>query len=321
VHRIVLPTPFPVGPVNCWLLQGDPLTLVDAGPDTPEALAALELALAGFGLRIEDVELLLLTHQHSDHVGLAGTIHVRSGCTVAVHHALAGYVGDVQASLAAEEAWGDGLLRLHGTPPDRRTAFLAITRERRCYGGGGVAVARTLVDGDVVAAGGRSLRVALRPGHSPTDTIFVDDAAGVAVVADHLIAHISSNPLVHRPPAGPDDPALRSSALVAYLESLARTAEEDLSLLHTGHGEVIREHRPLIAERVRLHHRRADQVYDALAAGPQSASELSTTLWPSVPVNQTYLTLCEVLGALDLLEADGRALSAVRDDSIVYERV
>ena len=276
MHRITLPTPFPVGPVNCWLLRGDPLTLVDTGPDTPDALVALELGLAGFGLRIEDVELLLLTHQHSDHVGLAGTIRARSGCAVAAQLALAGYVGDVQRSLVAEEAWGDGLLRLHGTPPERRATFLEITRDRRRYGGGGVAVDR--------------------------------------------IAHISSNPLAHRPPTGSDDPALRSSSLAAYLESLARTAEEDLSLLHTGHGEVIREHRPLIAERVRLHHERADQVYEALAAGPQSASRLSTTLWPAVAVNQTYLTLCEVLGALDVLEADGRALSAVCDDAMVYER-
>ncbi len=318
MDRIVPPTPFPVGSVNCWLLRGEPVTLVDAGPDTPEALIALELGLAGHDLRLEDVELLLLTHQHSDHVGLAATIRRRSRCTVAVHLALAGYVRDMQAALAAEEDWEDGVLRLHGAPPDRRAAFLAVARERRRFGGDGVAVDRTLVDGDVVEAGGRRLRVALRPGHSPTDTIFVDDSSGMAIVADHLIAHISSNPLVHRPPTGSHDPTHRPSALGAYLESLARTAEEDLSLLHTGHGEIIREHRPLIAERVRLHHQRADQVYEALAAGPQTASALSTALWPSVPVNQTYLTLCEVLGALDLLEASDRARLVVDGDSAVY---
>ena len=90
MEPLVLPTPFPVGPVNCWLLRGDPLTLVDAGPNTPEALAALEAGLAGHGLRIEDVELLILTHQHSDHVGLAATIRARSGCRVAGHELLRG---------------------------------------------------------------------------------------------------------------------------------------------------------------------------------------------------------------------------------------
>jgi glyoxylase-like metal-dependent hydrolase (beta-lactamase superfamily II) len=192
-------------------------------------------------------------------------------------------------------------------------------RDRRRYGGEGAAVDRALDDGDVVEAGGLRLRVALRPGHSPTDTIFVDDATGVAIVGDHLIGHISSNPLVHRPATGPGDPARRPSALRAYLESLARTSQESLSVLHTGHGATIADHRPLIAERIRLHHRRADQVGAALAAGPLSASELSAVLWPDVPVNQTFLTLCEVLGALDLLEGEGRAASTLRDGTLVYE--
>ena len=321
MERIVLPTPFPVGPVNCWLLRGEPLTLVDAGPDTPAALAALELGLAGFELQVEDIELLLLTHQHSDHLGLAATIQGRSGCAVAMHAALVGYVRDVQAALAAEAAWEDGLLRLHGASPDRRQGFLEVVHGRQAYGGAGVAADRVLADGDVVEAGNRHLRVALRPGHSPTDTIFVDDATGLAIVADHLIAHISSNPLVHRPLAGPVDPAARSSSLAAYLESLALTAAEDLSSLHTGHGTIIDDHRPLIAERVRLHHQRAEQVHEALAGGPQTATELSVALWPSVPVSQTFLTLCEALGALDLLEANDRVLATGRDGFIVYERI
>ena len=63
-ERVVLPTPFPVGPVNVWVLQGDPLTLVDAGPRTRDALTALEAGVASLGLRLEDVQLLVLTHQH-----------------------------------------------------------------------------------------------------------------------------------------------------------------------------------------------------------------------------------------------------------------
>jgi glyoxylase-like metal-dependent hydrolase (beta-lactamase superfamily II) len=316
---IVLPTPFPVGPVNCWLLRGDPLTLVDAGPNTPEALAALEGGLAELRVRIEDIELLILTHQHSDHVGLAATIRGRAGCHVAGHASLADYVSDVQAAMIAEEEWEENLLRLHGASSERCEAFLTVARDRRRYGGAGATLDLQLSDGDTIEAGGRRLRVALRPGHSPTDTLLVDDATGTALAGDHLIAHISSNPLVHRPPTGPADPAARDSSLVAYLDSLARTSEEDLTVLHTGHGASITDYRPLIAERVRLHARRADQVHAALAAEPLSATEVSIRLWPDVPVNQTFLTLCEVLGALDLLELDGRAVATRRGDTLVYE--
>ena len=320
IDRIVVPTPFPVGPVNCWLLRGEPLTLVDAGPCTPEALEALELGLSAHGVRIEDLELLLLTHQHSDHLGLAATIVERSGCAVAAHAELVAYAQDVQGGLVAEEEWEDELLAFHGTRAERRAGFLAVMVGRRPYGGAGVVVDRALAEGELVDAGGRRYRVALRPGHSPTDTILVDDESGTAIVADHLIAHISSNPLVHRPAGGSGDPALRSSAVLTYLDSLARTAAEDLQVLYAGHGLAIDDHRPLIDERVRLHHARAEQVHDALAAGPRTASALSDTLWPAIGVNQTFLTLCEVLGALDLLEAAGRVRSTRDGDTLVYER-
>ena len=319
MHPIVLPTPFPVGPVNCWLLRGEPLTLVDTGPHTAEALAALEAGLQGLGVRVEDVQLLLLTHQHSDHLGLAATIRERSGCVVAAHRLLAPYAADVEAGMVAEEAWEGRLLDLHGTPPARRDDFLEVFRDRSRFGGSGVAVDLVLDDGDIVEAGGRRLRVSRRPGHSPTDTVLSDDDAGIALVADHLIAHISSNPLVHLPPEGPDDPLSRPSSLLSYLESLAVTAGEEIALLRTGHGVEITDHRPLIAERIRLHYARAEKVREALAAGPRSASELGASLWPGLPVNQTFLILCEVLGALDLLEAGGAVSSTLCDGRLVYE--
>src|SRR3954447_2024786 len=78
-----------VGSVNAWLLHGDPLTLVDTGPRDAAALAALEDGLRAHDVRIEDLELVLATHHHVDHVGLAATIQRRSGATVAVLGALA----------------------------------------------------------------------------------------------------------------------------------------------------------------------------------------------------------------------------------------
>ena len=34
VHVLPVPTPFAVGRVNCYLVDDDPLTLVDAGPNS-----------------------------------------------------------------------------------------------------------------------------------------------------------------------------------------------------------------------------------------------------------------------------------------------
>src|SRR5919108_4925515 len=96
----VLAIPLPlahVGSVNAWLLPGDPVTLIDTGPRDDAALAALEDGLRGAGLRIEDLELLLATHHHLDHVGLAATIQRRSGARVAVLDRTADYAESYSA--------------------------------------------------------------------------------------------------------------------------------------------------------------------------------------------------------------------------------
>lgn len=67
---ISLPTPFAVGDVNIYLVRGEALTLVDAGPNTKEAAAVLKKELAGQGLSLNDIDQVVLTHHHADHAGL-----------------------------------------------------------------------------------------------------------------------------------------------------------------------------------------------------------------------------------------------------------
>src|SRR5947209_14590282 len=83
IETIQLPLPR-VGSVNAWLLRGDPLTLVDTGPRSAAALDALERGLGARGVRLEDIELVIGTHHHHDHVGLAATIRRRSCARLAV---------------------------------------------------------------------------------------------------------------------------------------------------------------------------------------------------------------------------------------------
>ena len=82
IHCIPVPTPFAVGRVNCYLVDDDPLTLVDTGPNSGTSLTELEAGLAVHGRRVEDLERIVLTHQHIDHIGLAQILADRSGAEV-----------------------------------------------------------------------------------------------------------------------------------------------------------------------------------------------------------------------------------------------
>ena len=136
------------------------------------------------------------------------------------------------------------------------------------------------------------------------------------IAADHLLGHISSNPLITRPPDGSSE---RPQALVTYLDSLSTTREMDVELVLPGHGDPITDHRTLIDERFALHRRRADKIHRLIAERPRTAYEIAQALWGNIAVTQAYLTLSEVLGHVDLLLNDGRVREVKRDGLSVFE--
>src|SRR4051794_36981437 len=147
-----------VGSVNVWLLRGDPLALVDTGPREDAALAALEDGLRRHGLRIEDIELVLATHHHIDHVGLAATIQRRSGAVVAALDRVADYAQRYGAELEHDRRFARALMSHHGVPDqvisdnERFWAYLRTRAED-------VRADVRLADGDRIRAGGRTLRI------------------------------------------------------------------------------------------------------------------------------------------------------------------
>jgi glyoxylase-like metal-dependent hydrolase (beta-lactamase superfamily II) len=312
LNTITVPTPFSVGPVNCYLLEGDPLTLIDVGPNNEAALEALEAGLSAHGTRVEDLELILLTHQHYDHIGLASALAERSGATIAAHELLARFLADFDASMDAEDDYAAAIMTLHGVEPETAAILQEQSRTYRGYGTT-TEVGQILREGDSVTAGGRELTVALRPGHSPTDTIFIDTDSWSAFVGDHLIEHISSNPIVHRPPAGDADPRQRRRTLLRYLESLEETGKLDLELLHSGHGEPIKRYKDLVYDRQVHHDERKEYIFEQLAGRPRTARELTRLVWPVLATDQVYLAISEVLGHVDLLLEEERVVEEEAD--------
>jgi glyoxylase-like metal-dependent hydrolase (beta-lactamase superfamily II) len=308
---VPIPLPLPhIKSVNTWLLRGEPLTLVDTGPRDAEALDALEAGLRRAGVRVEDLELVLATHHHHDHVGLVATIAERSGASVAAHDGVAAYGERFHERAAADREFSRALMRHHGVPPAAIEAnewlfdYIRDTSEA-------FATDARLADGDVVRAGGRDLRVVARPGHSTTDTLFVDDATGIAFVGDHLLAGVSSNTEIY-PAAEPDGTRPRSRA--AYLAGLARTARMPLTRLFTGHGRPVTAHERLIVSRFAEHDGRCRRIAAILRAGPRTAYEVATELWsPRTVREQPLLVVWEVLGHLDLLLGAHAVTERVRD--------
>jgi glyoxylase-like metal-dependent hydrolase (beta-lactamase superfamily II) len=330
IHRLAIPTPFQVGRVNAYLIEDSPLTLVDSGPNSGKALDELEQALAQHGHAVEDIELLIITHQHIDHMGLASILARRSKAQVAALDRLAPYLLRFPEQADLDDRFAEAIMLRHGIPADVATALRAVSGSFRGWGSS-VEITRPLHDGQRIELGERALRVLHRPGHSPSDTVFLDESHSLLLAADHLIRHISSNPLLARPLPSAEEPAAaagggeealpvrRPRALVQYIASLRATREMELEMVLPGHGDPISDHVALIDERLRMHARRARRIHGLILSRPRTAHEIAAELWGNVAVTQAFLTLSEVLGHMDLLLDGARAVELERDGVVSFE--
>jgi glyoxylase-like metal-dependent hydrolase (beta-lactamase superfamily II) len=254
-----------------------------------------------------------------DHLGLLEVVSRRSGAEVAALHLLAPYLADFSASVTADDEFSHAVMRRHGIPADMATVLGAVGVAFRAFGSRGT-VTRELRDGDQLALRDRSFSVMHRPGHSPSDTIFWDEERRILIAGDHLLAHISSNPLVHRP-LEPSGGQSRPQALIQYIDSMLATRELPARVVLTGHGEPITELEGLIDERLRLHRRRAEKILRMLDSKPLTAYEIAVQMWGNVAVTQAYLTLSEVLGHLDLLLRDDLVRELDDEGIVSFEAV
>jgi glyoxylase-like metal-dependent hydrolase (beta-lactamase superfamily II) len=318
IHRLAVSTPFLVGRVNCYLIEDEPLTLVDTGPNSGKSLDELALALERYGHTIQDLELIVITHQHMDHLGLLEILARRSGAEVAALHLLAPCLEHFNERASDDDEFAESIMRRYGVPDDLITVLSSVGAAFRAYGSSGH-VTRELSDGDTLTFRDRTLRVMHRPGHSPSDTLFWDEDRRILIAGDHLLDHVSSNPLISRPLVEDGGAAPRRRALIEYIESMRMTRELPAELVVTGHGNPIVDHVALIDERLRMHDRRARKMLGLLARGPLTAFEIASATWGNSAVTQALLTLSEVVGHMDLLAAEGKVHEIERADVVRFE--
>ena len=123
--------------VQVYLIDSQPLTLIDTGPCTAASRAQLEAALDGFGYGLADIERVVVTHAHRDHMGLVQSIRdagARLECLVheADAHVVESFPEDVRRRVAEMIPLfleygvpGELVERLHAENPEGAVVILA----------------------------------------------------------------------------------------------------------------------------------------------------------------------------------------------------
>jgi len=304
VYRIPLPTDFPVGDVNVYLVDGPSPLLVDTGVRGKGSLATLAQALEALHRGVADIAAVVLTHVHVDHAGSARAIHELSGAPVYVHPRGVARLEDAEGAHRRAFAWLEGFLRRSGLSDRAVERYRAIAPMFLRYASSCSALLPLTDGARLEVAGGRPLRAHFRPGHTTTDVVYVLEDAGLAFTGDHLLPHITSNPTIE-PPAPGD--AEKPKPLVLYQESLRATRDLAVRRACPGHAPPFDDVAGRCDEALRLQRERVERVWEILRqGGPATRKELGRAVFGDVRIWDVFLTLSEIQAALELLEVEGR---------------
>jgi glyoxylase-like metal-dependent hydrolase (beta-lactamase superfamily II) len=298
IQTISIPTPFPVGPVNVYLIRREPVTLIDSGPLTDEAWDALTAGLARAGLKVADVRRVLLTHGHQDHFGLAQRITDLSGARL-----YGGKLDHEQFRMRRNvKLLLDSLARADFGLGPRFVMMLAVSHVD--HFAAPLVAWDELSGGETLPGDGWSVVVRSTPGHTPGSLTFEIPEAGILLTGDTVLRDITPNAIVDEDPERPGE-AFRS--VTRYFETLeAIEKSNSSSWLLTGHGRPITDY-PAHHERVtRKYALRISQIERFLTDGPRTVRELVSSVFPGVEATNLFLAYSEILGFLMYLEDEGR---------------
>jgi glyoxylase-like metal-dependent hydrolase (beta-lactamase superfamily II) len=181
-----------------------------------------------------------------------------------------------------------------------------------------VGVDRTVDEGDHLPLAGRPWRVLHTPGHAAGLICLYDAADRLLLSTDHLLADISSNPVVEPPPPGHEQ---RLRSLVLYRDALRRVAALDVARALPSHGPVVDDVAGLVERRLAFHQHRLDRILEALRAGARSTWQITLALFPDLSPLDTFLAVSEIIGHLDILEMEGRIEAGAGADGVDHWRL
>ena len=306
LHAIELPTPFPVGPVVVYLADApsEPLTLIDTGPRTADARAALETHLDSLGHKVADLERILVTHAHADHYGLAADLAAASDAQVWTHPWNIPTLSDYEAERERRVSFYTEILKEAAVPSEVMVTVGRVTTGMS-YFAQQVTVDAPLLEGERPRLAGRDWDVLHTPGHAAGLICLYESASQLLLSSDHLLADISSNPVVEPPLPGETE---RRRSLALYRSSLQRIAVLEIDQALPGHGAVIHDVARLVSQRLDFHQRRLERVMDTLRRAVCTTWEITDALFPNRTPLDTFLAVSEVIGHLDVLEMEGKVV-------------
>lgn len=314
IYKIQVPLPKnPLRALNSYLIKGKERNLlIDTGFNWPECKAAQLKAMEELEVDWADID-FFITHAHGDHVGLVAELADEKSAV---------YCSRTDAEIIKRfmgpDYWNasNQFYKMHGYP------HAVLSRQEDNIEDYITKAARIkpvfVEDGDMLEVGEYRFTCISTPGHSPGHMCLYEGDKKFFFSGDHILESITSN--ITSWGGGLD-------TLGMYLDSLVKVDQLEIRLILPGHRNLIRDSHRRIAELIRHHENRLEELLNILAAGPQNAYQAASLMhwdipcnsWEEFPDYQKWFATGEAIAHLEHLTALGKVRRIQQDEELLYQ--
>jgi glyoxylase-like metal-dependent hydrolase (beta-lactamase superfamily II) len=297
--RIELPTIFGMKTVNSFLFKEPEPILIDCGENSTESWDALNKGLNDNGLKLSDIKKIYITHMHIDHVGMAGRIAAEHGTEIWVNDkSVSRVLNYIEFSKHIKKMTISITSKLWGIDPnDANNPMLSASKSqgktRDTWTGIPESNLNVYNTGDLLRFGEEDWEAIYMPGHSDTQTIFLQRESKKVLSADMLLS-VTPTPFYELSEGLTGE---RIKGLPIMMQSYQKLLGLDFSVVYPGHYDVIHNPKEIAQKQVDHIHKRKIQCFEFIKSGNDSYDKL----YPLMYEKFTLTAITMLVGYLDLL--------------------
>ena len=302
----------PLGKTFSYLLL-ESRTLIDTGVPTEEAYQGLKDQLKEYNMKPQDIERVIITHLHNDHIGLAEGLRENGA---EIWAGAAAKERQEQMVKEWENLYENTLkeLDLFGGQEYRHN----ITRNKYVFKSDvkPMPIDRYLDDGEKIKLGDLELEVIWTPGHSYEHICLLNQPQRILFSGDHVLPKITSHVALYS--------YRNHDPLNEYLTSLAKVEDIYVDIILPGHEWIFNDLKPRVQQLYRHHRNRLDEMKATLEDGPQTVYDVGRKVhwdsrpWPEMTFWTKRMAATETYAHLVYLKNKGEINEELRGDTYYF---
>lgn len=293
--------------INCFLYKNrNTLTLLDAGIDMPAFHEFFYGKLAEYGVRINDIDQIILTHHHGDHTGMVNHILAVKHVPVYAHPLAIERLHLTENYQLQKRDFFKKLYENYGCShlAEKRLAKLAKTMknsERLRIKTDII----PLLDGDIID----DFKIIAAPGHSP-DSILLHDTKTKWLFAGDLVLYTgTTSALVDH-----DEEGRLLPTVMQYKQSLENCLHYNASMVFAGHQQPFSNLQEITQRNLERVSFQLQRIINKIADGHETALSIAYAIYGERTEKEFSIIMSEIIGYTCYAEEKGLVRKEMDED-------